>query len=105
MLSEEAAAQRTGAVTGLNYREAKSPVMEAVEEAEEALDLACAAGQAVGGAGEGSGSGSGEGGSDDSSGGSGSGGFLTGAALVERVAGAYERAGLADAANFIRAAA
>lgn len=75
LLSEEAAAQKTGAVTGLNYKEAKSPVMVAVEEAEGALDMAAAG--AVDGGYE---------------------------AVRETVAAAYERAGLTDAANFIRAA-
>ncbi|GBF98503.1 hypothetical protein Rsub_11494 [Raphidocelis subcapitata] len=73
VLSEEAAAQRTGAVTGLNYREPVSPVMAAVSEAEGALDMV-AAGQ----------------GDYESA--------------REPVAAAYERAGLSDAANFIRAA-
>jgi hypothetical protein len=74
-LSEEATAQRTGAVTGLNYREPKSPIMAALEEAEAALDMV------AGGAADGGWDG----------------------ALAE-VAAAYERAGLVDAAGFIRAA-
>jgi len=74
VLSEEAAAQRTGAVTGLNYKEARTPVELAMEEAEGCMDMVAAG--AVGGYEE----------------------------VRERLAGAYETAGLTDAANFIRAA-
>lgn len=73
-LSEEAAAQRTGAVTGMDYREPKSEVMLAVEEAEAALDMVAAGGES---------------------------GYE---GVRARVADAYARAGLTDAANFIRAA-
>lgn len=83
MLSEEAEAQRTGAVTGMgDYRAAVSPVMKAVDEAEAALDMAAAAAAAGGG---------------------GAGGCYEGAR--EAAAAAYEKAGLTDAANFLRAAA
>jgi hypothetical protein len=75
VLSEEAAAQRTGAVTGLNYKEPKTPVQQAMDEAAAAMDMA-AAGAADGGW---------EG-------------------VRSALAGAYDKAGLTDAANFIRAA-
>jgi hypothetical protein len=75
VLSEEAAAQRTGAVTGMNYKEARSPVQIAMDEAAAAMDMA-AAGAAPGGW----------------------------EAARGPLAAAYEKAGLTDAANFIRAA-
>lgn len=75
ILSEEAAAQRTGAVTGLNYKEAKSPVQLAMEEADGLMDMGAA--------------GAVEGGYEE---------------VREKLAAAYEKAGLTDAANFIRAA-
>jgi hypothetical protein len=75
VLSEEAAAQRTGAVTGLNYKEAKTPVEVALDEAERLMDMVAAGGV--------------EGGYE---------------AVRAPLADAYDAAGLTDAANFIRAA-
>ncbi|KAI8464671.1 MAG: hypothetical protein J3K34DRAFT_525991 [Monoraphidium minutum] len=75
ILSEEATAQRTGAVTGLNYKEPRTPVELAMEEADAVMDMVA--------------------------GGSLEGGFD---AAREALAAAYEKAGLIDAANFIRAA-
>ncbi|KIY92426.1 hypothetical protein MNEG_15538 [Monoraphidium neglectum] len=77
VLSEEATAQRTGAVTGLNYKEPRTPVQLAMEEAAAVQDMVAA------------GAGAGAGGFDGAR---------------EALAAAYDKAGLVDAANFIRAA-